>query len=176
MHPQLCLTFCDLMDCSLPGSSVHGIFQARILERVAISSSRGSPGPRDQTQVCCISYIAGGFFTAEPSGKPYFVYSSVYMRRRQRQATPVLLPGKSLGWRSLVGYSPWGYEESDTTGRLHFHFSLSCTGEELSSCLSFHTRTRAHFMKGKSPLLSNLPRATAMRPLSRRGKPMRMDS
>ena len=129
MHPQLCLTFCDLMDCSLPGSSVHGIFQARILERVAISSSRGSPGPRDQTQVCCISYIAGGFFTAEPSGKPYFVYSSVYMRRRQRQATPVLLPGKSLGWRSLVGYSPWGYEESDTTGRLHFHFSLSCTGE-----------------------------------------------
>ena len=129
MHPQLCLTFCDLMDCSLPGSSVHGIFQARILERVAISSSRGSPGPRDQTQVCCISYIAGGFFTAEPSGKPYFVYSSVYMRRRKRQATPVLLPGKSLGWRSLVGYSPWGYEESDTTGRLHFHFSLSCTGE-----------------------------------------------
>ena len=41
----------------------------------------------------------------------------------------VLLPGKSHGWRSLVGYSPWGREESDTTERLHFHFSLSCTGE-----------------------------------------------
>ena len=41
----------------------------------------------------------------------------------------VLLPGKSHGWRSLVGCSPWGRKESDTTERLHFHFSLSCTGE-----------------------------------------------
>ena len=43
--------------------------------------------------------------------------------------TPVLLPGKSHGWRSLVGCSPWGREESDRTERLHFHFSLSCIGE-----------------------------------------------
>ena len=43
--------------------------------------------------------------------------------------TPVLLPGKSHGWRSLEGCSPWGREESDTTERLHFHFSLSCIGE-----------------------------------------------
>ena len=43
--------------------------------------------------------------------------------------TPVLLPGKSHGRRSLEGCSPWGREESDTTERLHFHFSLSCTGE-----------------------------------------------
>ena len=43
--------------------------------------------------------------------------------------TPVLLPGKSHGWRSLVGCSPWGLKESDTTAWLHFHFSLSCTGE-----------------------------------------------
>ena len=42
---------------------------------------------------------------------------------------PVLLPGKSHGWRSLVGCSPWGREESDTTEQLHFHFSLSCIGE-----------------------------------------------
>ena len=41
----------------------------------------------------------------------------------------VLLPGKSHGRRSLVGCSPWGWEESDTTEQLHFHFSLSCTGE-----------------------------------------------
>ena len=40
----------------------------------------------------------------------------------QWQPTPVLLPGKSHGRRSLVGYSPWGHEESDTTERLHFHF------------------------------------------------------
>jgi len=41
----------------------------------------------------------------------------------------ILLPGKSHGWRSLVGCSPWGLEESGTTERLHFHFSLSCIGE-----------------------------------------------
>ena len=51
------------------------------------------------------------------------------VRRRQWQPTPVLLPGKSHGWRSLVDCSPWGLEESDTTERLHFHFSLSCIGE-----------------------------------------------
>ena len=43
--------------------------------------------------------------------------------------TPVLLPGKPHGRRSLVGCSPWGREQSDTTERLHFHFSLSCIGE-----------------------------------------------
>ena len=48
---------------------------------------------------------------------------------RQWQPTPVLLPGKSHGWRSLVGCSTWGHQESDTTEWLHFHFSLSCIGE-----------------------------------------------
>ena len=64
---QLCLTLCDPMDCSLPGSSVHGILQARLLEWVAMPASRGSSQPRDRT---CISCSTGGFFTAEPSGKP----------------------------------------------------------------------------------------------------------
>ena len=49
--------------------------------------------------------------------------------RRQWHPTPVLLPGKSHGRRSLVGCSLWGRWESDTTERLHFHFSLSCIGE-----------------------------------------------
>ena len=57
---ELCLTLCDPMDCSPPGSSVHGILQARILEWVAIPFSRGSSGPRDRTQV---SYITGRFST-----------------------------------------------------------------------------------------------------------------
>ena len=54
-----------------------------------------------------------------------------YMRRRQWHPTPVLLPGKPHGRRSLLGCRPWGREESDTTERLHFHFhfSLSCIGE-----------------------------------------------
>ena len=58
--PQSCPTLCDAMDCSLPGSSVHGIFQVRILEWVTISFSRGSSQPRHQTWVSC---IAGRHFT-----------------------------------------------------------------------------------------------------------------
>ena len=55
--------------------------------------------------------------------------------RRQWHPTPVLLPGKTHGWRSLLGCSPWGGKESDTTKRLHFHFSLSCIGEGNSNPL-----------------------------------------
>ena len=55
------------------------------------------------------------------------VYSDHW--RRQWQPTPVLLPGESHGRGSLVGCSPWGHWESDTTERLHFQFSLSCIGE-----------------------------------------------
>jgi len=58
------------MDCSPPGTSVHGILQARTLEWVAIFSSRESSRPRDQN---CIFCIAGGFFTTEPPD-----YSEVY--------------------------------------------------------------------------------------------------
>ena len=59
----------------------------------------------------------------------FLVPGSSWSWRRQWHPTPVLLPGKSHGWRTLVGFSPWGLEESDTTERLHFHFSLSCIGE-----------------------------------------------
>ena len=58
---QSCLSLCDPMDCSLPGSSVHGILQVRNLERVAFPFSRGSSQPRDQTQVSC---IAGAFWSS----------------------------------------------------------------------------------------------------------------
>ena len=69
-------SYLTLCYCSLPGSSVHGIFQARILEWVAISFSRVSQ-PKNQT---CVSYIAGGFFTAKPPGKPRkmdYIYSNI---------------------------------------------------------------------------------------------------
>ena len=56
----MCPTLCNPMDCSLPGSSVHGIFQSRVLEWIAISFSRGSSRPRNQTRVSC---IAGRRFT-----------------------------------------------------------------------------------------------------------------
>ena len=58
-----------------------------------------------------------------------------YIQRRRSYPTPVLLPRKSHGRSSLLGCSPWGRKESDTTERLHFHFSLSCTGEENGSPL-----------------------------------------
>ena len=56
-----------------------------------------------------------------------YMYFAIW--RRQWHPTPVLLPGKSHGWRSLVGCSPWGHEELDMTEQLHFHFSFSCIGE-----------------------------------------------
>ena len=61
-----CPTLCDPVDCSLPASSVHGIFQARILGWVAISLSTGTSRLRDQT---CVSCLAGGFFTTDPPEK-----------------------------------------------------------------------------------------------------------
>ena len=65
-----------------------------------------------------------------PSQITLFSYVLVDIWRRQWHPTPVVLPGKSYGRRSLVGCSPWGRKESDMTERLHFHFSLSCIGEE----------------------------------------------
>ena len=66
---QLCSTLCDPMDSSPPSSSVHRN-QARILEWVAMASSRGSSWPKDWTCVTCTSCITGRFFTIEPPGKP----------------------------------------------------------------------------------------------------------
>ena len=71
-------------------------------------------------------------FARSQSNKLYekvLTHSKHKDQRRQWHPTPVLLPGKSRGRRVLVGCSPWGSEESDTTERLHFHFSLSCIGE-----------------------------------------------
>ena len=65
---QSCPTLCDPMDCSLAGSSPHGILQARVLEWVAISFSRGSSRLRDRTRVSCIP------LTSEPPGKPVLLY------------------------------------------------------------------------------------------------------
>ena len=67
--------FYDPMECSPPGSSVHGISPERILEWVAMPSSRGSSQPRDWTHISCVSFIAGGFFTTGPLGKPLLGYS-----------------------------------------------------------------------------------------------------
>ena len=67
---QSCPILCDSMDCSPPGSSVHGTLQIRRLECIAMLSSRGSSWPRDQTHISNGSCTAGRFFTAETWGKP----------------------------------------------------------------------------------------------------------
>ena len=89
-----------------PGSSVHGIPQARILGWVAVLSSRGSLRPREWTQVSCINW------------------------RRKWLSIPVFLPGESHGLRSLVGYNPWGHTESDTTEQFSSS-SSSCIGKQI---------------------------------------------
>ena len=68
---KLCLTFYDLTDCSVPGSFVHGVLQARILGWVAIYFSRGSSRPRDQNKSLASPALAKGFVTTPPPGKLY---------------------------------------------------------------------------------------------------------
>ena len=164
---QPCLTLCDPMDCSLLGSSVHGILQARILEWVAIPFPTGSSWPRDQIWVSC---IAGRFFTVWTTREilklvintiPHIIisielarwllvgplilknYICIFLANLRGfpsgwvgkesacnagdvgsvpglgrslgwewQPTPVFLPGKLHGQRSLASYSPWDCKES----------------------------------------------------------------
>ena len=73
------------MHCSPPGSSVHGILQARILERVAISFSRESSRPRDQT---CVPWLASRLFTIVPCGKRWFLGYKISEKTLYEQQTP----------------------------------------------------------------------------------------
>ena len=80
-------------------------------------------------------------------------FISIYQTwRRQWQPSPVLLLGKYHGRGSLVGCSPWGRYKSDTTERLHFHFSLSCTGEENGNSLQCSCLENPRLSSGSSDL------------------------
>ena len=129
---QSCPALCDTMDCSPPGSSVHGIFQARILHWVAISYSRESFRTRDQNP-CLLRWQADPLPLSH-KGSPSLAISpfkalislefinlgnkgrdtcshfmeKIYGLLWALSPTPVLLPGKSHEWRSLEGCSPWG--------------------------------------------------------------------
>ena len=117
------------MDCSLPvyrcqgtGSSVHGILQARVLEWVAISFSRGSSWPRDRTQVSC---NAVGFFTVNTPGSqnnlgPANLWGGSGRSPGEGNGNPLQYSGleNPHGQRSLVGCSLWGCRELDRTERL----------------------------------------------------------
>ena len=135
---------CDPMNYGPPGSSVHGVLQARILAWVAIPFSKGSSWPRDQTQISC---IAGRFFTIWATREAYAISLTSFNKwglpgssagkesacnvgdmglipglgRSPGEGngnTPVFLPGEFHGRRSLVSYSPRGCKGLDTTEQL----------------------------------------------------------
>ena len=126
---------------------VHGIAELDMTERLSLSFTlifgfMYSPLNLFSAHFSMVSATSCSFTTPPPFSFPslpnslhnlesnrLFLMSLIFFGRRQWHPTPVLLPGKSQGQRSLVGCSPWGCQESDTTERLHFHFSLSCIGE-----------------------------------------------
>ena len=87
-------------------------------------ASRGSGEENTAIILSCQSIV---HFTLKSVRK--LLWSNMFIQRRQWHPTPALLPGKSHGWRSLEGCSPWGRWGSDMTERLNFHFSLSCIAE-----------------------------------------------
>ena len=104
-HVQWCSTFCSPMDCSLPGSSVHGILQAWILEWVAIPSARGSSQPRDPTQASRIG-IAGGFFTIWTIREAHMnarVYIYMYICINTHIHTHICVPSSTAHGETLQG-------------------------------------------------------------------------
>ena len=118
-HVQL---FCDSLDHSPPGSSVHGILQARILERVAIFFSRGSSWPRDLTCISCISYLGKGVFITWATGEACSLSRSRVNRRpiNEKELNPAPLSSSSdtgghVSWIALVICSVWRLSWSDTT-------------------------------------------------------------
>ena len=96
---QSCLTLCGPMDYSLPGSSAHGIFQAGILEPVAIPFSRGSSRPRDRTQVSC---VAGGSFTSWVTIEIKCTISVMHLNHPWINSLPLTLSMEKLSSKKLI--------------------------------------------------------------------------
>ena len=121
----------SLVSCRLWGCKESDITEPLSLTYVcAVDSQSSSLIPNISWTLYSIAYIGWVNLIDMIYRAPCdLAQGSLYFRRRQWQPTPELLPGKTLGWRSLVGYSPWGHEESDMTVWTHCHFSLSCTGE-----------------------------------------------
>ena len=108
------LTLCNPMDCSPPGSSVQGILQARILEWVAISSSRASSQPRDQTCSCYISALAGGFFTTAAAALMSLqscpALCDLINGSPPGSPIPGILQARTLEWVAISFSNPWKWK------------------------------------------------------------------
>ena len=93
-----CPALCDPVDCSPPGSSVHGMFQARILESVPLPPSRGCFQHREGTCTSASPALAGGFFTTVPSGNPACLLSLLRSVVGNRIYVTLLLTGQFVWW------------------------------------------------------------------------------
>ena len=130
---QLCPTLCDPMDCSLPGSSVHGIFQARVLEWGAISFSKLFPNTcfSHIKLYVCIKLVLNINHTSIFWGLPWWLrwwriclqcwrprfdpWTKKITWSRKWQPTSALLPEEFNEQKSLAGYNQWVHKESDVT-------------------------------------------------------------
>ena len=153
---QLCLALCDPVDCSLPGSSVHGIFQARILEWVTVPSSRGSSWSRDQTHLCllCLLYWQVSSLPLVLPGKPWHFHYFVFdMARMPGAGTNKLLEWLLEAWNHWWSTGnkvemPWQSvkEEVKTLKEVSIWMDFLCNARELSSWLCSLGRPRRHFL------------------------------
>ena len=143
---QPCVTLCDPTDCS-PGSSVMGFSREEYWSGLLCPS--------------LVSLVVQRLNVCLQCGRPGFVpWARKIPWRRKRQPTPVLLPGKFHGQRSLVGYSPWGGKESDMTEQLHFLFFLSMP----FSRVSFPPKEQTDFLCLLHWQVGSLPLAPPVKP------------
>ena len=131
----------DPMDCSLPGFSVHGILQARILEWLAMPSSRGSSWHRYQTHVSCVSYTASRFLTTELLGKPLESYGRSQKKMAPNSSqfgTHISLQSGLAAPKKATSPSPWLWAVFVTT--------LSNSGRSKVGILSLPLRRPCSFL------------------------------
>ena len=124
---------CTILHSQQPWKRVHVALSPPALGAVSVLESGRSDRCWVETPLVVFPFIS--LLWCGASFLVLLCHCYTFLRRRHWHPTPVLLPGKPHGWRSLVGCSPWDCKESDTTERLHFHFSLSCIGEGNSNPL-----------------------------------------
>ena len=130
---QSCLSFCDPMDCSLPGSSVHGFFQARILKWTAISFTRGSSWPRNWTWVSCIAGRFSNIWATEEAHFICLVVSSVQFSHSV--VSDFLRPHESQHARPPCPSPPLGVYSNPCPLSWWCHPTISSSVVPFSSCL-----------------------------------------
>ena len=132
-----CPSLCNPTDCSPPGSSLHGILQARILEQVAVSYSRASLLPRDRTWVSCISSIAGGFFTTSTTIMLCYINSFIHFS---------LPPPQTINYVGIFSVAIYIFNLSDTVPLLYVVPSIVlCIGLNLNRYF-FSLKKKRHIL------------------------------